>query len=250
MRTAFPPATQSTCPQLRKPPAANRFAALFEECLHAQGNAHRRSDHRRSRPRRRTTSWSSTPASSPKLHPDRRIQERPRRTRSQGRRLRLASPSTRSKTATATPSCRATRPSASPRGSSSRRRSSPASSSPAPINGKVKGGLTVMVNGIRAFLPGSLVDTASGQGHDAVRRQDDGVQGHQARPQAQQRGACRAAPWSKRPMGEERAASCSRRCRKAPSSRASSRTSPTTARSSTSAASTACCTSPTWPGAA
>jgi len=27
------------------------------------------------------------------------------------------------------------------------------------VNGKVKGGLTVMVNGIRAFLPGSLVDT-------------------------------------------------------------------------------------------
>jgi small subunit ribosomal protein S1 len=26
------------------------------------------------------------------------------------------------------------------------------------ITGKVKGGLTVMVNGIRAFLPGSLVD--------------------------------------------------------------------------------------------
>ena len=26
------------------------------------------------------------------------------------------------------------------------------------INGKVKGGLTVMTNGIRAFLPGSLVD--------------------------------------------------------------------------------------------
>ena len=26
------------------------------------------------------------------------------------------------------------------------------------INGKVKGGLTVTVNGIRAFLPGSLVD--------------------------------------------------------------------------------------------
>ena len=31
-------------------------------------------------------------------------------------------------------------------------------SSRASINGKVKGGLTVMVNGIRAFLPGSLVD--------------------------------------------------------------------------------------------
>ena len=27
------------------------------------------------------------------------------------------------------------------------------------ITGKVKGGLTVMINGIRAFLPGSLVDT-------------------------------------------------------------------------------------------
>ncbi|MFC2299782.1 MAG: hypothetical protein ACFNJR_06695, partial [Segatella oulorum] len=26
------------------------------------------------------------------------------------------------------------------------------------INGKVKGGLTVMVNSIRAFLPGSLLD--------------------------------------------------------------------------------------------
>ena len=27
------------------------------------------------------------------------------------------------------------------------------------VTGKVKGGLTVMINGIRAFLPGSLVDT-------------------------------------------------------------------------------------------
>ena len=28
-----------------------------------------------------------------------------------------------------------------------------------PVSGKVKGGLTVLVNGIRAFLPGSLLDT-------------------------------------------------------------------------------------------
>ena len=35
----------------------------------------------------------------------------------------------------------------------------PANSSPAPPAGKVKGGLTVLVNGIRAFLPGSLIDT-------------------------------------------------------------------------------------------
>src|SRR5258706_3645718 len=31
------------------------------------------------------------------------------------------------------------------------------------VNGKVKGGLTVMVNGIRAFLPGSLVDIRPGR---------------------------------------------------------------------------------------
>ena len=56
------------------------------------------------------------------------------------------------------------------------------------INGKVKGGLTVMVNGIRAFLPGSLVDIRPVKDTDAVRKQADGFQGHQARPQAQQRG--------------------------------------------------------------
>ena len=55
------------------------------------------------------------------------------------------------------------------------------------VNGKVKGGLTVLVNGIRAFLPGLAARHASGQGHEPVRGQDDGVQGHQARPQAQQR---------------------------------------------------------------
>ena len=88
----------------------------------------------------------------------------------------------------------------------------------------------------------------SGQGHHAVRKQRARLQGHQARPQAQQRR--RVAP---RGAGSNRRAqsarSCWRRCRKAPSSRASSRTSPTTARSSIWAASTACCTSPTSPGA-
>ena len=42
-------------------------------------------------------------------------------------------------------------------------------------------------------LPAGLAGRpAAGEGHHAVRRQDDGVQGHQARPQAQQRG--RVAP--------------------------------------------------------
>ena len=57
------------------------------------------------------------------------------------------------------------------------------------VNGKVKGGLTVLVNGIRAFLPGSLLDTRPVKDMTPVRGQDDGVQGHQARPQAQQRRA-------------------------------------------------------------
>ena len=69
-----------------------------------------------------------------------------------------ASPSRRSKTATAKRACRATRPSASPPGSIWRRRSRTATMVKGVITGKVKGGLTVMVNGIRAFLPGSLVD--------------------------------------------------------------------------------------------
>jgi small subunit ribosomal protein S1 len=55
------------------------------------------------------------------------------------------------------------------------------------VSGKVKGGLTVMVNGIRAFLPGLARGPASRQGHLALRRQGARVQGHQARPQAQQR---------------------------------------------------------------
>ena len=81
------------------------------------------------------------------------------------------------------------------------------------------------------------------------RRQGARVQGHQARPEAQQRR--RIASRSGRAGKQRRARrNCSRSCRKARSSRASSRTSPITVRSSTSAASMACCTSPTWRGSA
>ena len=117
------------------------------------------------------------------------------------------------------------------------------------VNGKVKGGLTVLVNGIRAFLPGSLLDTRPVKDMTPVRGQDDGVQGHQARPQAQQRRA--VAPRRGRGLDGRRARQADgNAARRRRSSTASSRTSPSTARSSTSAASTACCTSPTWPGAA
>ena len=116
------------------------------------------------------------------------------------------------------------------------------------VSGKVKGGLTVLVNGIRAFLPGSAARHAPGQGHEPVRGQDDGVQGHQARPQAQQRRV--VAPRGRRGFDGRRtrqaAGDADRRRHRAT---AWSRTSPSTVRSSTSAASTACCTSPTWPGA-
>jgi small subunit ribosomal protein S1 len=72
-------------------------------------------------------------------------------------------------------------------------------------SGKVKGGLTVLVNGIRAFLPGSLIDTRPIKDTVALRGQDHGIQGHQARPQAQQRRVVTPCCALKLPMGEERA---------------------------------------------
>ena len=114
------------------------------------------------------------------------------------------------------------------------------------ITGKVKGGLTVMLNGIRAFLPGSLVDirpvkdTAPFEGKEFEfkvikldRKRNNVVLSRRAVLESN--------------LGEERQALLSN-LKKAASSRASSRTSPTTAPSSISAVSMACCTSPTWPG--
>ena len=56
------------------------------------------------------------------------------------------------------------------------------------INGKVKGGFTVDINDIRAFLPGSLVDVRPGARYLLPRRQAAGFQGDQARSPPQQRG--------------------------------------------------------------
>ena len=117
------------------------------------------------------------------------------------------------------------------------------------VNGKVKGGLTVMINGIRAFLPGSLVDlrpvkdTNPYEGKQLEfkvikldRKRNNVVVSRRAVLEATQGAGARSA--------------ARRACRKARWSRASSRTSPTTARSWTWVASMACCTSPTWRGAA
>ena len=60
------------------------------------------------------------------------------------------------------------------------------------ITGRVKGGFTVEMENVRAFLPGSLVDVRPVRDTSLPRRQAARVQGHQARPEAQQRG--RVAP--------------------------------------------------------
>ena len=56
------------------------------------------------------------------------------------------------------------------------------------LNGRVKGGFTVDINDIRAFLPGSLVDIRPLRETTHTRGQDPRIQGHQARSAAQQRG--------------------------------------------------------------
>ena len=115
------------------------------------------------------------------------------------------------------------------------------------ITGKVKGGLTVMTNGIRAFLPGSLVDTRPVRDTTPYegktlefkvikldRKRNNVVVSRRAVLEAN--------------MGEERNKLLAT-LKEGAIVKASSRTSPTTVRSLTSAASTACSTSPTSPGA-
>jgi hypothetical protein len=116
------------------------------------------------------------------------------------------------------------------------------------ISGKVKGGFTVDIKDVRAFLPGSLVDVrpvrdpAYLEGKELEfklikldRKRNNVVVSRRAVVESEH--------------SEEREQLLDKLVEGA-CSRASSRTSPTTARSSTWAASTACCTSPTWRGSA
>ena len=194
-------ATQVATPQHRH----RKLRRAVRRIARAPGHAPGRSHHRRSRPRRPQLRRRQRRPQVRSLHPDRRIQERPGRTRSQAGRLRLRRHRRARKRLRRHASCRATRPSASPRGTRSKKRWSQGEIVTGTVNGKVKGGLTVLVNGIRAFLPGSLVDIRPVKDTTPVRRQDPGVQGHQARPQAQQRRAVAPRRASKRRMGEERA---------------------------------------------
>jgi small subunit ribosomal protein S1 len=116
------------------------------------------------------------------------------------------------------------------------------------INGKVKGGFTVDVNSIRAFLPGSLVDVRPVR--DTAHLEGKELEFKVIKLDQKRNNVV----VSRRAVMEEANSAererCWRTCRKASRSRAWSRTSRTTVPSSTSAASTACCTSRTWPGSA
>ncbi len=102
--------------------------------------------------------------------------------------MRWRSRSTRSRTAPARRACRARRPSAPAPGRASRTAFNKSEIVTGIITGRVKGGFTVEIDNVRAFLPGSLVDVRPVRDTSLPRGQAARVQGHQARPEAQQRG--------------------------------------------------------------
>jgi ribosomal protein S1 len=116
------------------------------------------------------------------------------------------------------------------------------------IFNQVKGGFTVDLDGAVAFLPRSQVDIRPIRDVTPLM--------HNPQPfeilkmdRAAATSLCRAVRFSKR-SAPNSVRKSSRTSKKARLSTASSRTSPITVRSLTSAASTACCMSPTWHGAA
>jgi small subunit ribosomal protein S1 len=200
-----------SCHPSQPTPAAESFAALFEESLSRRKCAHRRSHHRRSGARRPQLRGRQRRPEVRSYIPVEEFRTTAANSRS-SRATSSASPSNRSKTATAKPACRATRPSASRPGTTSTRPSR-GHARQGVITGKVKGGLTVMTNGIRAFLPGSLVDTrpvkdtTPYEGKNSISRSSSSTASATT-------SWCRAAPCSK-PAWAKSARSCSRTCRKA-----------------------------------
>ncbi len=142
--------------------------------------------------------------------PHRRIPERRGRGRSPGGRLRFGRDRRARKRLWRHASCRATRPSASLRGCRWKRRSTTGELVTGTITRQGQGRPDRHGQRHPRVPAGFARRHASGQGHDAVRRQDARVQGHQARPQAQQRRGvaprrARSDAWAKS------ARSCSRR---------------------------------------
>jgi small subunit ribosomal protein S1 len=117
------------------------------------------------------------------------------------------------------------------------------------VQGKVKGGLTVLVGGLRAFLPGSLVDMRPVKDTTPFENKEMDFKVIKIDRKRNNVVVSRRAVLEET-MGADREALDGKPARKAPSSRAWSRTSPTTVRLWIWAASMVCCTSPTWPGVA
>ena len=117
------------------------------------------------------------------------------------------------------------------------------------ISGKVKGGFTVDIKDVRAFLPGSLVDVRPVR--DPVYLEGKELEFKLIKLDRKRNNVVvrrRAVVESEH--SEEREQLLETPAGRCGASRVSSRTSPITAHSWTWAASTACCTSPTWPGSA
>ena len=114
------------------------------------------------------------------------------------------------------------------------------------INGKVKGGFTVELNGIRAFLPGSLVDVRPVR--DTLHLEGKELEFKVIKLDQKRNNVVvsrRAVIESENSAERDQLL---KTCRKAWKSKVSLRTSLTTAHSLTWAALMACCTSPTWLG--
>lgn len=115
------------------------------------------------------------------------------------------------------------------------------------INGKVKGGLTVMINSIRAFLPGSLVDVRPVKDTSHFEGKEIEFKVIKLDKNATTL-LCPAALFWKL-LWAKSAKPCWKTCKKVQLSKVSLKISPITVHSLTWAASTVCCTSPTWHGA-
>ena len=116
------------------------------------------------------------------------------------------------------------------------------------ITGRVKGGFTVEIENVRAFLPGSLVDVRPVRDTSYLEGKPLEFKVIKLDQKRNNVVVSRRAVVEQE-FSAERSALMDN-LQEGAVVRARSRTSPTTARSSTSAASTACCTSPTWRGSA
>ena len=116
------------------------------------------------------------------------------------------------------------------------------------IKGRVKGGFTVEIDNVRAFLPGSLVDVRPVRDPSYLEGKPLEFKVIKLDQKRNNVVVSRRAVVEQEYSAER--TRCWTICRKARRSRVWSRISPTTARSSIWAASMDCCTSPTWLGSA